>query len=96
LTSLRWYLSYHTGSQIVLGFALGALFAAGWCAIFEILPNWYPDSLLGCARRWVVEDVFGGWPVLSLLEVEDRWDSKRNADGWVGRRGMVASPRKVD
>ena len=78
----RWYLSYHTASQIVLGFALGALFAVGWCVVFEILPNRLPDSLLGQARRWVVEDVLGGWWGLSLLEVEDRWDAKRNADGW--------------
>ncbi|KAL7417504.1 cytochrome P450 [Mrakia frigida] len=67
----RWYLSYHTVDQIVLGWGLGYLFAMVSCLFTEVLPQRMPNSFLGRARRWVVDYVTAAFPsrqANSLLE----------------------------
>lgn len=91
LRSSRWYLSYHTVDQIVLGWGLGYLFAMVSCLFTEVLPQRMPNSFLGRARRWVVDC----WP-LRLLEVEDRWDPTRSLDGWSKKEGLAMGTKKVE
>lgn len=87
----RWFLNYHTPSQILLGFFVGAAVAVAHCALTEILPRRNPAGLPARARASVLRllNVGGEWG----LEVEDRWAP--GLDGWekfAGRpsRGLQA------
>ncbi|CED84322.1 Dolichyl pyrophosphate phosphatase and related acid phosphatases [Phaffia rhodozyma] len=92
----RWYLYYHTTSQVYFGFFLGVVFALVWASITEVSPRLSPEGLAGISRRWVVHTLLGSWP-LKYLEVGDRWEAGK--DGWEkfgGRPGGNGSERKED
>jgi hypothetical protein len=91
--SPSWYLSYHTPSQITLGFFLGALIAIIYALLVEVLPRRQPERFFGRTRRWLVKDVLGRWWGLRELEVGDRWDGRR--DGWEMEGGRAELWRVV-
>jgi hypothetical protein len=76
--AVRFYLRYHTPSQILLGFTVGASVAAVHCGLTEILPRQVPGGALSRARAAVLAmlNIGGEWG----LEVTDRWAA--GLEGW--------------
>ncbi len=64
----RYYLRYHSPSQVLVGLATGVLVGAAHWGLTEGMPFYYPTSMSGKARRWIRSawerwpfEGFGGW-----------------------------------
>lgn len=64
----RYYLSYHTVPQILWGLGLGAAFASVWYGLLELVPLWYPRSVVGQMKAAVL-----GNPLCSWFRLRDGW-----------------------
>ncbi|KAI9459023.1 PAP2-domain-containing protein [Russula earlei] len=86
----RYYLSYHSISQILWGVCIGISFGGSFYVVAELLPTRRPNSLLGRARTlllrnpvfmWLrIRDGWAVWPDGGLEEEWQRWDRE-----WRGR-----------
>lgn len=64
----RLYLTYHTGTQILWGVGVGAVFGTLTYIIVELIPTQYPQSALGRLRTQLLSH-----PVTTWLRVKDGW-----------------------
>ncbi|OCH91518.1 PAP2-domain-containing protein [Obba rivulosa] len=64
----RYYLSYHTIPQVLWGLAIGIAFGATYYSVVELIPVWWPSSLLGQARILLLSN-----PVSTWFRLRDGW-----------------------
>jgi dolichyldiphosphatase len=64
----RYYLRYHTATQILAGLAIGSMFGTTYYIFIEELPTRFPSSLLGQLRSWLV-----GNPISTWIRLKDGW-----------------------
>lgn len=74
----RYYLGYHNLHQIFWGLVIGSSLGAFVYTFAQLLPTWYPQSLLGQFKAWLISN-----PVSTWVQLRDGWDVW--ADG--GREG---------
>ncbi|KAI0923398.1 hypothetical protein AcW1_006375 [Taiwanofungus camphoratus] len=80
----RWYLSYHTASQVLWGLGIGALFGAYYYVLVELIPHTRPESFCGQARSAVLSSrictwlrIRDGWAVWNDSGIEVQWQQWR-------------------
>ncbi|KAJ8695307.1 hypothetical protein PTI98_007913 [Pleurotus ostreatus] len=76
----RYHLEYHTASQIIWGFGIGAIFGFALFLLTELIPRRRPRSLLGRLRVSLLNNpisiwlrIRDGWAVWSDGGREDEW-----------------------
>ena len=89
----RYYLSYHSATQVLWGFAIGVSFGSTYYLIVEFISTRWPHSLLGRFRTALLTNPLStwfrlrdGWVVWSDAGTEvqyhrwrEEWDQKRGA-----------------
>jgi dolichyldiphosphatase len=64
----RYYLSYHSPTQIFWGISIGVTFGAIFYLITEFIPTRRPNSYLGQARVFILTN-----PISTWLRIRDGW-----------------------
>lgn len=67
-TCLRYFLNYHTPHQIIWGLIAGVVFGAVYFGATEYIPDVYPLSILGRARRSILQSTPFTW-----CRIKDGW-----------------------
>jgi len=94
----RYHLSYHTAPQVLWGVGLGVAFALVWYSLLELLPLWYPRSVLGQMKTAVLANPLcawfrlrDGWAIwedggneAQWLRWRDEWDRRRGTESRKG------------
>lgn len=68
ILGVRYYLTYHTHTQVAWGFSIGVLFGAVYYTLIELVPARYPDSFLGRARSGILAT-----PLFTFFRIRDGW-----------------------
>jgi hypothetical protein len=64
----RYYLGYHSPRQIAWGLGIGSLLAIVVYALCDLVPERYPNSLLGQFKTWILSN-----PVSTFVQLRDGW-----------------------
>ncbi|KAI0285776.1 PAP2-domain-containing protein [Russula aff. rugulosa BPL654] len=75
----RYYLSYHSVSQILWGVCIGVSFGGSFYVVAELIPTWRPNSLLGRVRTYIFRNPISRW-----LRIRDGWAVWEDG-GWEGQ-----------
>lgn len=65
----RYSLGYHTPHQIYWGLGIGILLGSSVYLFTELLPRWFPQSLIGQVKMWALDN-----PVSTWCQIRDGWD----------------------
>ena len=63
-----YYLSYHSASQVLWGYAIGVAFGSKYYLLVEHAPRRYPQSLLGRLRAGLLASAPAAW-----FRLRDGW-----------------------
>ena len=64
----RYYLSYHTASQVLWGFGIGVAFGAAYYLLTEFVAVRFPSSLPGRLRTAILTNSLCAW-----FRLRDGW-----------------------
>ncbi|PIL24726.1 hypothetical protein GSI_12612 [Ganoderma sinense ZZ0214-1] len=64
----RYYLSYHTASQVLWGFGIGVAFGAAYYLLMEFVSVRFPNSLPGRLRTAILTN-----PLCAWFRLRDGW-----------------------
>lgn len=78
----RYYLSYHSVSQILWGMSLGITFSIGFYLVSELIPTRRPNSFLGIVRTSLLTNRISVW-----LRIRDGW-AVWSDGGWENQWGL--------
>jgi dolichyldiphosphatase len=81
----RFYLLYHTSTQVLAGAGIGVLFGTAYYTFVELLPARYPTSPLGQLRAWLVGNPLSTW--IRLRDGWGVWADGGNEEEWKLWRG---------
>jgi hypothetical protein len=66
--TIRYYLRYHSSTQVLAGAGIGVLFGFAYFGVTEFLPTRYAASPFGLVRVWLV-----GNPLSTWIRIRDGW-----------------------
>ncbi|KAI0339603.1 PAP2-domain-containing protein [Trametopsis cervina] len=98
----RYHLTYHSARQVLWGVGIGVVFGVAYYTTVELIPFWFPNSILGSLRSVLVGNplsawlrVRDGWAVYPDGGMEEQWQAwKQRLDAQQERQHSQSSRRK--
>ncbi|KAH8833052.1 hypothetical protein DL96DRAFT_1584481 [Flagelloscypha sp. PMI_526] len=91
----RYHLGYHAPHQIYWGLGIGIMLGTSLYFVAELLPSWYPKSLLGQLKKFAVTN-----PISTWCQIRDGWalwaDGGRHSEWLHWKQGWTEQQRLLE
>jgi dolichyldiphosphatase len=90
-----YHLGYHAPHQIYWGLGIGIMLGTSLYFVAELLPSWYPKSLLGQLKKFAVTN-----PISTWCQIRDGWalwaDGGRHSEWLHWKQGWTEQQRLLE